>query len=76
MLRVQALNQQQLSRLRLLCETVNAQLQEQLHLSKHYAKSIRGLRARITAKFTAHSVGMMVNVLWGQPALQLADLAI
>src|SRR5258708_1230642 len=30
--------QQQLNRLRLLCETVNAQLQEQLHLSKHYAK--------------------------------------
>src|SRR5437660_9868435 len=31
--------QQQLNRLRLICETVNAQLQEQLHLSKHYAKS-------------------------------------
>jgi hypothetical protein len=29
----------QLNRLRLICETVNAQLQEQLHLSKHYAKS-------------------------------------
>src|SRR5260221_7479469 len=32
--------QRQLNRLRLLCETVNAQVQEQLHLSKHYAKSI------------------------------------
>ncbi len=31
--------QKQLNRLRLICETVNAQLQEQLHLSKHYAKS-------------------------------------
>src|SRR5438128_2370358 len=30
--------QRQLNRLRLICETVNAQLQEQLHLSKHYAK--------------------------------------
>ena len=27
------------NRLRLICETVNAQLQEQMHLSKHYAKS-------------------------------------
>src|SRR5438477_3067741 len=35
--------QRQLNRLRLICETVNAQLQEQLHLSKHYAKSTRGL---------------------------------
>src|SRR5205085_7625975 len=34
--------QQQLNRLRLICETVNAQLQEQLHLSKHYAKSVPG----------------------------------
>ena len=31
--------QQQLNRLRLICETVNAQLQEQLYLSKHSAKS-------------------------------------
>jgi hypothetical protein len=70
------LAQQQLNRLRLMCETVNAQLQEQLHLSKHYAKSIQGLRARIAAKLTAHSVGMMVNAFWGQPALNLADLAV
>jgi hypothetical protein len=30
------------NRLRLICETVNAQLQEQFHLSKHYAKSTWG----------------------------------
>lgn len=35
--------QRQLNRLRLICETVNGQLQEQLHLSKHYAKSTWGL---------------------------------
>lgn len=70
------LAQQQLNCLRLLCETVNAQLQEQLHLSKHYAKSIQGLRVRIAAKLTAHSVGMMVNTFWGLPALNLADLAV
>lgn len=68
--------QQQLNRLRLICETVNAQLQEQLHLSKHYAKSTWGLMTRIAAKVTAHSVGMMVNALLGRPVLQLAHLAV
>ncbi len=34
--------QKQLNRLRLICETINAQLQEQLHLSKHYAQSASG----------------------------------
>ncbi|GAC1684690.1 MAG: hypothetical protein NVS9B9_06710 [Ktedonobacteraceae bacterium] len=50
--------QTQLNRLRLMGETVNAQLQEQLHLSKHYAKSTWGLLTRMAAKLTAHSVGM------------------
>jgi Transposase DDE domain len=68
--------QKQLNRLRLICETVNAQLQEQLHLSKHYAKSTWGLITRIAAKITAHSVGMMLNSLLGRPALRLADLAV
>lgn len=68
--------QKQLNRLRLICETVNAQLQEQLHLSKHYAKSTWGLMTRIAAKVTAHSVGMMINSLLGRPALKLADLAV
>jgi hypothetical protein len=68
--------QKQLNRLRLICETVNAQLQEQLHLSKHYAKSTWGLMTRIAAKVTAHSVGMMLNSLLGRPALRLADLAV
>ena len=68
--------QQQLNRLRLICETVHAQLQEQLHLSKHDAKSTWGLLTRIAAKVTAHSVGMMVNQLLGRPLLRLADLAV
>ena len=68
--------QRQLNRLRLICETVNAQLQEQLHLSKHYAKSTWGLMTRIAAKVTAHSVGMMINTLLGRPVLKLADLAV
>jgi Transposase DDE domain len=68
--------QRQLNGLRLICETVNAQLQEQLHLSKHYAKSTWGLLTRMAAKVTAHSVGMMVNTLLGRSALKLADLAV
>jgi len=68
--------QLQLNRLRLICETVNAQLQEQLHVSRHYAKSTWGLITRIVAKLTAHSVGMMVNQLLGRPLLRLADLAV
>jgi Transposase DDE domain len=70
------LAQKQLNRLRLICETVNAQLQEQLHLSKHYAKSTWGTMTRIAAKLTAHSVAMMVNQLLGRPPLHLADLAV
>lgn len=70
------LAQQQLNRLRLMCETGNAQLQEPLHVSKHSATSIQGLRARIAATLTAHSVGMMVNAFGGHPALNLADLAV
>jgi Transposase DDE domain len=68
--------QQQLKRLRLICETVNAQVQEQLHLSKHYAKSIWGLMTRMAAKVTAHSGGMMVNLALGRPPLYLASLAV
>lgn len=68
--------QKQLNRVRLICETVNAQLQEQLHLSKHYAKSTWGAMTRIAAKLTAHSVAMMVNQLLGRPPLHLADLAV
>lgn len=64
------------NRLRLICETVNAQMQEQLHLSKHYAKSRLGLMARVASKVTAHSVGMVVNKILGRPALRLADLAV
>src|SRR5438067_7251927 len=68
--------QKELNRLRLICETVNAQLQDQLHLSTHYARSIWGLMTRMAAKVTAHSVGMMVNLALGRPPLHLASLAV
>jgi hypothetical protein len=62
--------QKGLNALRLIAETVNAQLQEQFHLSKHDAKSTWGFIARIAAKVTAHSVGMMVKKIWGLPLLR------
>ena len=31
---------------------------------------------RMEASVTAHSVGMMVNILLGRPTLKLADLAV
>jgi Transposase DDE domain len=71
-----AAEQKQLNSLRLIVETVNAQLQEQFHLSKHYAKSIWGLLARTASKLTAHSVGMMVNLFLDRPLLHLASLAV
>jgi hypothetical protein len=63
-------------RARLMVETVNAQLQEQMHLSKHYAKSTWGLFARVAAKVTAHTMGILINQLLGRPPLALAGLGV
>jgi len=71
----QHLNRQQ-SKLRLMVETVNAQLQEQFKLSKHYAKSKWGLLTRISAKITAHTMGQVINLMLGRPRLALAELAV
>lgn len=68
--------QQQLTRLRLICETVHVQVQEQWHMSTHDAKSTWNLLTRIAAKLTAHRVGMMVNQLLGRPRFPLADVAV
>jgi hypothetical protein len=46
-----------------ICETVNAQVHEHLHVSKHAAKNTWGLMTRIAANVTAHRAGMMVNTL-------------
>jgi hypothetical protein len=69
--------QRQLNRLRLICETVNAQRPRAIALVQAL-RAIRtwGLLTRMAAKVTAHSVGMMVNLLLGRPVLQLADLAV
>jgi hypothetical protein len=64
------------ARWRLVVERANSQLQEQFHLSKHYAKSKWGLMTRIAAKITAHTISILVNKIWGRPALRLAELAV
>lgn len=64
------------SRTRLMVETVNAQLQEQFKLSKHYAKSWWGFVTRVTAKITAHTMGQVINHILGKPKLALADLSV
>jgi hypothetical protein len=63
------------ARWRLVAERANSQLQEQFHLSKHYAKSRWGLMTRIAAKVTAHTIGILVNRLYGRKPLALAGLA-
>jgi len=60
---------------RLTVELVNSQLQEQLHLSKHYAKSPHGLFTRISAKVTAHTIGILINISLGRNPLALSGLA-
>jgi hypothetical protein len=63
------------ARWRLVVERANSQLQEQFHLSRHYAKSKWGLMTRIAAKVTAHTIGILVNRLHGRKPLALAGLA-
>jgi Transposase DDE domain len=70
------LAQQQLNRLRLICETVNAQGPRAIALVQALRQKYLGLMTRMATKVTAHSVGMMVNTLLGRPVLRLADLAV
>jgi hypothetical protein len=63
-------------RWRLVVERANSQLQEQFHLSKHYAKSKWGLMTRLAAKITAHTIGILVNKIHGRLPLALAGLAV
>lgn len=64
------------NKIRLVVERVNSQLQEQFTLSKHYAKSQLGIFTRVAAKITAHTLGILINRLFGRPSLALADLAV
>jgi hypothetical protein len=61
---------------RQIIETVNSHLVGQVHLQRNHAKSVSGLCARVQAKLTAHTVGLYLNRLLGQPLLALKPLAL
>jgi hypothetical protein len=63
-------------RLRQLIEVVNAQLQGQFAIERTPAKTLWGLVTRIQAKLTAHTLGVYLNVLAGQPPLALKTLMV
>jgi hypothetical protein len=57
-----------------LIEVVNAQLQGQFAGERTLAKTLWGLITRVQAKLTAHTLGVYLNVLSGQPPLALKTL--
>jgi hypothetical protein len=57
-------------------ETVNSQLAGQFQIERNWAKCVSGLCARIQAKLTAHTLGVYLNVLAGQPPLALKTLVV
>jgi hypothetical protein len=63
-------------RLRQRIEVVNAQLQGQFAVERTLAKTLWGLVTRIQAKLTAHTIGVYLNVLSGQPPLALKTLVV
>jgi hypothetical protein len=63
-----------LSSLRQAIETLTAQLAGQFQIERNRAKSLFGLCARVQAKLTAHTLGVYLNHLCGQPTRALAAL--
>jgi hypothetical protein len=57
-------------------ETLNSQLAEQFAVERNRAKSVPGLCARIQAKLTAHTIGLLLNCLCGRPLRSLKALAL
>ena len=61
---------------RQMIETINSQLAGQLQIETNKAKRMSGLVARLHAKLAAHTLGMYLNVLTGQPLRELKALAL
>lgn len=57
-------------------ETLNSQLTDQFHIETNKAKSLDGLCARVQAKLTAHTLGILLNILDHLPPLALKSLAV
>ena len=64
------------SHFRQMIETINSQLAGQFTIELNKAKSLSGLLARVMAKLAAHTLGMYLNVMIGQPLRALAALAV
>jgi hypothetical protein len=62
------------ARLRQLVAVVGAQLVGQFKLTRHRAKTLVGLVARVQAALTAHTLGVALNLALGRPPLALQDL--
>jgi hypothetical protein len=57
-------------------ETLNSQLAEHLQIEHNRAKSVPGLCARVIAKLTAHTIGLLLNCLDARPLRSLKALAL
>jgi hypothetical protein len=64
------------ARLRQLIEVVNSQLVGQFQLERSLAKTLVGLVTRVQAKLTAHTLGVYLNTLAGEPPLALKTLVV
>jgi hypothetical protein len=61
---------------RQMIETINSQLAGQFNIETNKAKCMSGLVARLQAKLAAHTLGLYLNLLTGQPLRALAALAL
>src|SRR5215207_1028412 len=59
------------ARIRLVIESVFANLKEQMRLDKHLAKTVAGLVQRIAQRLLALTLGIFCNLLVGRPARAL-----
>ena len=64
------------SHFRQMIETINSQLAGQFAIEMNKAKGMSGLVARLQTKLAAHTLGMYLNVVTGQPLRALAALAV
>jgi hypothetical protein len=64
------------SHFRQMIETINSQLAGQFNIETNKAKCLSGLIARLQAKLAAHTLGLYLNVITGQPLRALAALAV
>jgi hypothetical protein len=64
------------SHFRQMIETINSQLAGQFSIETNKAKCLSGLIARVHAKLAAHTLGLYLNLITGQPLRALAALAV